>query len=582
MRNRKRFYTTADNQSQEVQKLSQEAWDVHRTQPLRSIELAQKALALARYPTDELSRATSLHAIGLAHYILSEFSEAIAFLQQALPVYQKLNDPNNAAMVMRQIGAIYLDMSALEEALPLLLQALEFAERLNNKKEQTACLLNIGKAYGMQGDTERAMEIYREAKALALHIGDLEMAGILYRNLGVNACRLRLYSDAIRYLRKALALLYRIGSAALIATIIEALGSVFAESNHPKKALRYYLTALRMQRNTHQEFRMAATLSNIGATLAQLGHTQEALEKTLEGLALAEQIGAKDFCADMHRQCASLYETLDDVSSANRHLHRALELADELAEHRRIQTISMYQTRFEVERSKTQQQALLRRLREAEHTALRSQMNPHFISNALAAIQSLIMEGEADEAQRYLSLFARLIRRLFEQTRSSFIPLEDELDTLKLYLQMEKLRYEARFEFVVTAEQPIEITKLYVPPLILQPLAENALLHGILPAQHNGLLTVTARMGEDNALHCFVADNGIGLRASAMQSRRYMTHTNSLGLTLVRERLALLEESTGKKASLLLEDRSDMLRNTTGTVAEVLLPALSPGDVIGK
>jgi tetratricopeptide (TPR) repeat protein len=475
------------------------------------------------------------------------------------------------------MGGMYLDISAQDEALPHLLQALALAERTNNEKEQAACLLNIAKAYGMQGDIERAMEIYRDAEVLALHTNDLHNAGVIYRNLGVNACRLHHYDEAVQYLRKALSLHHRIGNTTLTAATLEALGSVFAQMNLPLKALRYYTTALRLQRTAGMEFQVAVTLSNIGATLDQLGDSATALEKTVEGLALAERIGAKEFALEMHRQCADLYERSDDVKAANYHLHRALDLANELSETRRQQAVSMYQVRFDVERSRARQQELLRRLRDAEHTALRSQMNPHFISNALSAIQSLVMEGEADEAQRYLSLFARLIRKLFEQTRSSFIPLEDELDTLRLYLHMEKLRYESRFEFTISIVQPLEAAKLYVPPLILQPLAENALLHGILPSNHTGLLSITAQR-DTTALRCIVADNGIGLHRAASLPKRYMTHSSSLGLTVVRERLALLEESTGKKAVLILEDRSDK-EAATGTTAEVVLPVLFAGDL---
>ncbi len=575
------IYTTTNSHSEEVQRISREAWELRLTHPEQAIEHAERALDMMRTYNDDATKAKNLHTIGLARYVMSGFTEAVSYLQRALPLYKKSGDISNAATVMRQMGGIYLDMSAQDEALPHLVQALALAERNNNKREQTSCLLNIAKAYSMQSDTERAMEIYHEAKALALHIGDLHTAGVIYRNLGVNACRLHRYGDAVQYLRQALSLLYRIGSKTLIAAILEALGSVFAQTDHPRKALHYYKVALRMQRESSQEFQTAVTLSNIGATFAQLGDHRAAIEKTLEGLAIAEQIGAKDFCLEMHRQCADLYEQVNDTAAANRHLRRTLELTNELSEHRRQQTISMYQVRFDMERSRTQQQELLRRLREAEHTALRAQMNPHFISNALSAIQSLVMEGEADEAQRYLSLFARLIRRLFEQTRSSFIPLEDEFDTLRLYLQMEKLRYETRFEFTISAIQPIEISKLYVPPLILQPLVENALLHGVLPASYNGLLSITAQVGEDNSIRCIVADNGIGLHASKAQPRSYMTHSNSLGLTLVRERLALLEESTGKQALLLLEDRSDR-EQATGTRAELILPALFTGDGQGE
>ena len=561
---------TGPHHSEEARRLCEEARELRRTDHVGALALARSALEIAVRSNDEYARMHSLHITGAILYHMSQFNEALDHLQQALPLFKRFDDKANVVTVMRTIGSIYVDMSAPDEALPLLLQALEFARLIGNEKEQTACLLHIAKVYAVQGDLEHAIDIYRDAESIALRTEDWHTAGIIYRNLGVNACRLHRYTDAVHYLRKALSLHHRIGSRPLIAVSLEALGSVFAHTDKPHKALRYYTIALRLQRESGMDLQSAVTLCNIGATLDFLGDSHGALEKTLEGLAIAKRIGAKEFMLQMHRQCADLYERSGDIAAANSHLHSVLDLTNELSESRRQQAVSMYQVRFDMERNRARQQELLRRLHEAEHTALRSQMNPHFISNALSAIQSLIMEGNADEAQRYLSLFARLIRKLFEQSRSGFISLEDEFDTLRLYLQMEKLRYETRFNFTLNILPPLDTGRYSIPPLIIQPLAENALLHGILPAAYTGRLTITAQARNDNSLCCIVEDNGIGLSAAAAQPRRYIKHGSSLGLKVVRERLALLEESTGGKAALYLAERTE----GTGTRAELILPLL--------
>lgn len=558
-----------------ARRLAEEARELRRINPQQSLERGRTALARARQDNDLPALARSYQVLGMALHQLSQFAEALDHLQKALPLFEELHDDKNTATTLRSIGGTLIDLGEYADALGLLLRASEMAARTADTEEQIACLMNIASLYGIENNPTQALEVYAEAEALASQHNLTYQRGIICRNMGVNACRLGDNARAIVLLRKALALQHQLKNRPLMAGCLESLGSVFVRSGQQEKALKYYTAALRIQRESPPGLPMAVTLFNIGTLLDNAGRANEALACTLEALHIAETIDAKKFACDMHRRCALLYEERDDTVNACHHLKRCLELTQELSEAEKQKALSLYQVRFEVERNRARQEELQRRLREAEHTALRAQMNPHFISNALNAIQSFIIEGDNEEAQRYLSLFARLVRRSFEQTRSRFIPLEEELLTLELYLNIEKMRFEQRFDCTLYVEPPLNPTLVSVPPMLLQPFVENAIMHGILPSSAPGLLRITASLLPDNILRYTIQDNGVGLAAAATHSRRrHATGNRSFGITLVRERLALLEETSGHLTSLTITEREATHGKSGGTIVEIRLPAL--------
>lgn len=559
-----------------ARQLAEQAWELRRTNPQRSLSLGEQALALALHENDAFALARSYHVVGIAHNQLARSSDAIHCLHKALHLYEELRDENNVASVLRIAGGIHTDLGNYAEALSILLRAVALAERTGNTEEFIACLLNLAAAHGALHDIQKALETYSEAEAVAVKHGYDHILSIIYRNMGINTCKLGDNDAAIGFLRKALSLQHHLGNRPLIAVMLDSIASVYAQQRAHAKALRYYTAALRIRKETEAEpLALAIAFSNIGSVLESMGEYSSALNYTQKGLALAERIQAKDFMCTMCKFCADLCEQLGDIPQAYTYLQQSYALQTELSRAEEQKTISMYRVQAETEGNRRKQEELQRRLREAEHTALRSQMNPHFISNALNAIQSFIIEGDTVEAQRYLSLFARLIRHAFEQTRSSLITLEEELTTLRLYLDIEKLRFEQGFDFSIAADSLLQPTQLYIPPMLLQPFVENAIMHGILPSRTHGTVSITAALSPHNALVCSIEDNGVGIELSKQYAHnRHTKYGRSLGITLIRERLALLEEATKHPATLHVQNLYDSKSHAVGTRVELHLPLL--------
>lgn len=212
------------------------------------------------------------------------------------------------------------------------------------------------------------------------------------------------------------------------------------------------------------------------------------------------------------------------------------------------------------------------RLLEAEKKALLSQMNPHFIFNSLNSIQHYIIQEDAENANLYLAKFAQLIRRILENSKKRQISLREEIETLMLYLNLEKLRFEDNFEFELIKSKDLDQNEIMIPPMLTQPFVENAIWHGLMPLSGKGLLKINfKRMGD--LLKISVVDNGVG-RVKASQRKRITGHTPT-GLKNVNERIALLNKLEHGNISCQIIDLYNPDGTPAGTSVELIISILN-------
>lgn len=216
-----------------------------------------------------------------------------------------------------------------------------------------------------------------------------------------------------------------------------------------------------------------------------------------------------------------------------------------------------------VTRQKLKKSKLNNRLRELELTAIRAQMNPHFLYNCLNSIQNLVQKGENEKAHLYLSKFAMLIRHVLNTSKKEEISLDEELKTIGEYIDLEKLRFE--FDYEINIDPGIDPISLFLPPMLLQPIIENALIHGLLPKADNRKLALAVQK-ENNHICITINDNGIGLQASAARSSPGL----SKGLELTRERLRIMGERHHTVYALKTEDLKDKNDNHNGTSVQII------------
>ncbi len=213
-----------------------------------------------------------------------------------------------------------------------------------------------------------------------------------------------------------------------------------------------------------------------------------------------------------------------------------------------------------------------RRIAELEAKALTNQMNPHFIFNSLNSVQHLILEKEEKQALNFLADFATLMRQMLNNSRKSYISLEEEIAFLTRYLELEKIRFAHSFSYKFILQESLKDYTIYIPPMIIQPIVENAIKHGLAPKNSSGCLEIRLEMVDD-LLYCSVDDDGIGWdKSNTLKSTRLVKH-ESTALSVIKERLQIIKSFNGSVGKLEIIDKfKSGFGNKEGTLVEILIP----------
>jgi len=203
-------------------------------------------------------------------------------------------------------------------------------------------------------------------------------------------------------------------------------------------------------------------------------------------------------------------------------------------------------------------------LAEAQLSALQTQMNPHFIFNSLNSIKGMILDNEQKKASRYLSKFAQMIRITLNQSKEIFTTLYENLEYLESYLMMEKLRFDDSFTFHITVDEQIDREDALIPTMMIQPLAENAIWHGLMHKKGDMRLSIHFAL-EAETISCTILDNGIGIDQSQQLKKIHKPTHQSVGLSNLRHRIKIMNEKYDAGCSLEISDLSRVPGNGTGT-----------------
>jgi LytS/YehU family sensor histidine kinase len=208
---------------------------------------------------------------------------------------------------------------------------------------------------------------------------------------------------------------------------------------------------------------------------------------------------------------------------------------------------------------------------ELELKALRSQMNPHFMFNSLNSIKNYILHAEPKLAAEYLSNFAHLIRMILQNSREKSISLQEEVDTLILYIELEQVRFENKFEFSCEIGNGVQLEQVMIPPMLLQPFVENAIWHGLMHKKENGHLSLSF-LKKDGMIACVIDDDGVGrLKAAEMKSLTSTTY-KSMGMGITRDRIEIMNKMNALGIMVEVVDKQDHTGKPSGTRIIVNIP----------
>ncbi|HLK27206.1 MAG TPA: histidine kinase [Puia sp.] len=213
----------------------------------------------------------------------------------------------------------------------------------------------------------------------------------------------------------------------------------------------------------------------------------------------------------------------------------------------------------------------VRRIAELEQMALKSQMNPHFIFNCLNSIQHYVIDKDVSGANEFITNFARLIRLTLENSSKSDISIEDEVNYLTAYLELEQKRFENKFTFDIIKDPDIQ-HNCFIPPMILQPYVENAIRHGVRYRDHRSGKIIISFEKQTEFLVCSISDNGIGRKLSEKFKSKNNIEYQSKGMTLTAKRIEMLNKTHISKIAISINDLEDMNGVALGTEIIIKFP----------
>lgn len=224
-------------------------------------------------------------------------------------------------------------------------------------------------------------------------------------------------------------------------------------------------------------------------------------------------------------------------------------------------------------RNLKQKNAIQRRIQDLQLTAMRAQMNPHFMFNALSSIQEFINRNDLESANLYLSQFASLVRSILNNSTKSRISLAEEIEQLELYMMLENLRFKEAISFRIIIDPSLEKEATLIPSMLIQPFVENALLHGLFHKEGEKRLAIHFKPFDEQTLICTIQDSGVGRVVAAQINQRKTYKGEAKGIAVTRDRLTLLNEPNNKEIVISFEDLYDRIdESPSGTQVDLLIP----------
>lgn len=212
--------------------------------------------------------------------------------------------------------------------------------------------------------------------------------------------------------------------------------------------------------------------------------------------------------------------------------------------------------------------AIKQQISDLERKSLRLQMNPHFIFNSLNSIQSFVVSKNSDKAVHYLAKFSKLMRMILQNSREAYTALSEEIEMLRYYIEMEKLRFDNKFDYKISVDEKIDSDFIGIPPMIIQPYIENSIIHGLINKTGKGMIKLDFRI-ENNSILCTIEDNGVGREMAMKIKEESGLIRESSGMRITSERLEVLSKEKNEKFSVNVIDMKNEKGEATGTRIEL-------------
>jgi len=517
-----------------------------------------------------------------------DFKKAVALIQQAIDVARSTADTIPLADATNSLGNIYRDMTLFSRAIDSYFEALRLWEAKGDSAGIAIAYGSIGLMYYHQEDWNKALEFCNKKLIISQIRNDLWEVSKTYNTIATTYNAKAEYDSALIFFREGLKLDYKMNYPSRIASGYNNIASTFLLLSQTDSAEFYIKKAMEIASGIKDP-----ELVYYYVTLGNIQKSQGRQRSSLESLTKAYNMGKAQklpfVVQDATLVLSELYSLIDREDLAYKYLKEHHQIKDSISNAAYLKQVTRLELQYDYDKkqkaaeyehmkesirhdNQIRQQRLImsglgilivlvtlisflilrhNKLRsrlaqiDLEQRLLRAQMNPHFIFNSLCAVQDLILAGKPQKANTFLTKIAKLMRNILENSREEFIPLEKEIETVRLYLDLQQLRFEKEFEYNIRLDEGLDPENISIPPMLTQPCVENSIEHGLLPLKEKGDLKISYSLS-DGLIKLEVSDNGIGRKEAEIRSAENKNR-KSVSTQVTRERLENFRKTMRQK-----------------------------------
>jgi len=514
--------------------------------------------------------------IGVVYKRNLDYSKALEYYLKEIEIFKKINYSDGLPSIYTNMGSLSVLMEEYDRAEDYFKSSLEIAENTHNDGERVNTLNNLGVLYEKQNKLQEALDVYNKSLSILLNIGDSQMESKLYLNMGIIHRRNKDLDKASNYIQKSFKIRKLKGD-------YEELLSVYNELFEIAFARKKFGEAKQfvgMMEDLALMNSDAGWLSDVNRAYSELyratGDYKSALEAYETHKVIADSLQSLQdeerysdlmlkYDTDHSKQKVALMTQQGQIQKLELDKKNAWLVAMLVI---MLLGIIAIVVSFRINKLKAQQ-----KLMSLDQKVLLSQMNPHFLFNALTAVQSLILDDKGDEANVYLCELGVLVRSILEDSRKENISLRKELVTLEKYIDLQKLRFDYPINYRFEVDDKIDLDEINIPPMLTQPFIENALVHANLQNVPNPEILIKLDFVQDRYVEFSIQDNGIGVDASKKQ--HLMKEKKSLATRIANDRIQIYNYKSKYQMKLDIIDLKSIDSRRQGTLARFLIPSQS-------
>ncbi|MEO9474810.1 MAG: tetratricopeptide repeat protein [Cyclobacteriaceae bacterium] len=546
--------------------------------------------------------------VGFIFQMNGEYDSSIYNFKKALKIAKSIGDPMILSSVYSGIGIVQQHSGQLDSALATYLKAFQVAEENDIPKLGVVAMLNIATIHYDHFPERLDVKGLETNLEFAREVGDRRSEISFLEFLGYISSDSSKHTEAIAYFNQALQVNKELKDQNAQVLILQGLAYAYTNKGDYRESSKVLEDAIQVAMTSGSESNLPRLYLDKTLNYLRINSYDLAEKNANESIRVAERLKSGEHLANAYKYLAEALNGKGAFAEAYQAQLEHSRLSKEILDAAKSEQLTEMETKYETERkeaeiAKLSQQASIQVLQiqqrnqtiviglivfiliiviayflyrerslrnersqtELEQRFLRSQLNPHFIFNALLAIQNFMLKNDGPKAALYLTKFSKLMREILESSRQEFIPLESEVELITNYLDIHKLRLNDSFDYSIEIDDQIDPETDTIPPMFVQPFVENAIEHGIADKKEGGLIEIKFHKSE-NHIFIEVLDNGKGLFSAESKSHK------SLASRIIRERMALFNKTLKNKIQLVLDNVENESGEILGTKVELKVP----------